>query len=121
MTAAHKVNVNEKFSRFDEQWSPKIIAQMNGNDVRLAKLQGDFVWHTHDESDELFLVVKGELTIHLRDGGVTLSEGEMVVVERGTEHKPECGSETHVLVMVRTDVVNTGDAGGERTVEAEWI
>lgn len=121
MTAGAKVDIAEKFGLFQDIWSPKIIAQVNGNDVRLAKLEGEFVWHAHPESDEGFLVVKGDLVIHLRDGQILLHEGEMAVVPRGIEHKPEARKEAHVLVIVRSEVVNTGDAGGERTAEAEWI
>lgn len=121
MTVAKKVNLAEKFGLFSEQWSPKIVAQANGNDVRLAKLEGEFVWHAHDESDEMFLVVKGELVIHLRDRQLRLEEGEMAVVPRGIEHKPEAEAEVQVVVFVRSEAVNTGDAGGERTADAEWI
>lgn len=121
MTRSGVVNLAEKFGSFDDQWSPKIIAQVNGNEVRLAKLEGEFVWHAHDSSDEMFLVVRGELVIHLRDGRMSLSEGEIAVIPSGIEHKPEAANEAEVLVVVRSDVVNTGDAGGERTAEAEWI
>jgi mannose-6-phosphate isomerase-like protein (cupin superfamily) len=121
MTAVKKINIEEKLGLFAEQWRPKIIARVNDLDVRIAKLEGEFVWHAHGESDEMFLVVKGELVIHLRGGDLTLGEGEMAVVPRGTEHKPECTSEAHVMVITREDVVNTGDAGGARTAEAEWL
>jgi len=121
MDRGTKVNLAEKFGLFHEQWSPKIVAQVNGNDVRLAKLEGEFVWHAHDESDEMFLVHKGDLVIHLRDGQLTLSEGEMAVVPRGVEHKPEAAAEALVLVVVQAEAVNTGDAGGKRTAQAEWI
>jgi mannose-6-phosphate isomerase-like protein (cupin superfamily) len=121
MTARIKVNLAEKFGLFHERWSPKVVAQVNGNDVRIAKLEGEFVWHAHPDSDEAFLVVKGDLVIHLRDGQAQLHEGEMAVVPRGIKHKPEARREAHVLVIVRSEVVNTGDAGGERTAEAEWI
>lgn len=121
MTGVKKVNLEEKFGLFTEQWSPKIVARVNDVDVRLAKLQGEFVWHAHDAEDEMFLVVRGELVIRLRDGEVTLREGELAVVPSGVEHKPESSEETHVLVLVRSGAINTGDAGGERTVEAEWV
>lgn len=121
MMADQKVNLGQKLGLFEAQWSPKIIAQVNGNDVRLAKLEGEFVWHAHDESDEMFLVLKGDLVIHLRDGRLALTEGEVAVVPRGVEHKPEATAEAHVLVVVQSEAVNTGDAGGERTAEAEWI
>lgn len=116
-----KVGLAASFGKFSERWSPKIVAQVNGNDVRLARLEGEFVWHSHDESDELFLVMNGELVIHLPDRDITLHEGELAVVPRGVEHKPECDTETQVMVVVRSDTVNTGKAGGERTAEAEWL
>lgn len=121
MTATKVVRLSEKFRSFDDQWRPKIVAQVNGNDVRLAKLEGDFVWHAHEESDEMFLVVKGEVVIHLRDGELRMDEGEIAVVPRGVEHKPEAAREAEVLVVVQSEVVNTGRSGGERTAEAEWI
>jgi len=115
------VGLSDKFALFDEQWSPKIIAQVNGNDVRLAKLEGEFVWHSHADSDEMFLVVKGAFVIRLRDRQLALGEGEIAVIPRGVEHKPEAATEAQVLVVVQSEVVNTGDTGGERTAEAEWI
>lgn len=121
MTDVSKVNLQEKLGLLNEQWSPKIVSQVNGLGVRLAKLEGEFVWHAHPDGDEMFLVVKGELVIRLRDGIVKLGEGELAVVPRGVEHKPECHEEAHVMVVVRSETVNTGDAGGDRTVEAEWV
>lgn len=121
MERGTKVNLAEKFGLFHEQWSPKIVAEVNGNDVRIAKLEGEFVWHSHPESDEMFLVLKGDLLIRLRDGLLTLTEGEIAVVPCGVEHKPQATAEAHVLVVVQSEAVNTGDAGGERTAQAEWI
>lgn len=121
MTIDRKVNLSEKFGLFEDQWRPRIIARVNDLDVRIVRLQGEFVWHAHGESDEMFLVLKGALAIHLRDGDVTLDEGEMAVVPRGADHKPECATEALVMIVTRSDVVNTGDVGGERTAEAEWI
>ncbi len=115
------INLADKFAKFSDQWSPKIIAQVNDFDIRAAKLEGDFVWHKHDETDELFLVVDGTLTIEFRDGSVTLNAGELYVVPKGVEHKPIAERECQVLTVSSTETVNTGDTGGERTVQAEWI
>ena len=114
-----KVNLREKFARFDEYWSPKITAEMNDYHVKLAKLKGEFVWHTHEETDELFLVVKGSLRIRLRDREVRLDEGELFVVPRGVEHLPVAEDEVHVLLLEPRGTVNTGDERGERTVLEE--
>lgn len=116
-----KVNLAEKFRLFDEQWRPRIAAEVNDFHVKLVKVQGEFVWHKHEADDELFLVVKGSLTIRLRDGEVVLGEGELAVVPRGIDHLPVAEEEAHVLILEPKTVVNTGDAGGERTVSAEWV
>lgn len=117
-----KINIAQKFSLFNEHWSPKIVAELNGQHVKLAKIEGPFVWHQHDDEDELFLVVKGRLTMELRDGDVVLEEGEMLVVPRGVEHRPVAEEEVWILMFEPASTVNTGDAGGERTVAApEWI
>lgn len=121
MTQVEKIDLSEKFGLFSEQWSPKIVAEVNDVEVRLAKLEGEFVWHAHENEDEMFLVVRGDLTIRLRDGEVTLGEGQMVVVPRGVEHLPVAEKEVHVLVLTPKSTVNTGDTGGERTKAAEWI
>lgn len=116
------VNLKEKFSLFGEHWSPKIIAQMNDYQFKLAKIEGEFVWHSHPETDETFLVVSGEMVIALRDGEVQLKEGEMYVVPKGVEHKPVAENECHILLIEPVGTINTGDVGGERTVEeVEWI
>lgn len=104
------INLREKFTRFDEQWSPKIVAEMDGFQFRLAKLEGDFVWHAHADSDEAFLVVRGELRIDFREGSTTVHEGEMVIVPKGVEHKPYAAEECQVMVLVRAGTLNTGDA-----------
>lgn len=106
----NSINLADKLSQFDETWSPKIIAEMDGFHFKLAKLKGDFVWHRHPETDEAFFVVKGKLRIDFRDGNVTLNEGEMLIVPSGVEHKPFAESECHVMVLVREGTVNTGDA-----------
>ena len=110
-----KVNLREKFGLFSEQWSPKIAGEVNDSYVKLVKFQGDFVWHKHDEEDEMFLVVKGEITIRLRDGDVRLGEGEFVIIPRGVEHKPVAEAEAHVLLFEPKTVLNTGDVLDERT------
>jgi len=116
------INLDDKFSKFSEHWSPKTIAQMNDYHVKLAKVQGEFVWHDHPETDEMFLVVKGQLEIHLRDGVVTLNEGEMYVVPKGVEHKPVAVNECHALLIEPAGTVNTGDVVDEKTSPNDvWI
>jgi mannose-6-phosphate isomerase-like protein (cupin superfamily) len=116
-----KVNLHEKLARFDDLWSPKIVADMNDYHVKVVKVQGEFLWHTHEETDELFLVLRGSLTIRLRDGEVTLDEGELYVVPRGVEHMPVAAEECQVLLLEPAGTVNTGGAGGERTAVDERI
>ncbi len=116
------VNLAEKFSKITEQWDPKIIAQLNDYDLKIAKIQGEFVWHSHPETDELFLVVAGEMVMHLRDGDLPLQAGELCVVPAGVEHKPAADQECQILMLEPAGTRNTGDAGGERTVaEVDWI
>jgi mannose-6-phosphate isomerase-like protein (cupin superfamily) len=116
------INLDEKFSQFDEHWAPKIIARLNDLHVKAVKLQGAFVWHAHADTDEMFMVHKGELTIQLRDGEVLLRAGELCVVPRGVEHRPVADGECEVLLIEPAGTVNTGDAGGERTAPSgEWI
>ena len=103
------VNLQDKLSKFSEHWSPKIIAQMNNYHVKLAKVEGEFDWHRHTETDELFLVVKGKLEIHFRDGMISLSEGELYVVPKGVEHKPVAETECHIVLIEPAGTVNTGD------------
>ncbi len=109
MTPA-SINLQDKLAGFSEKWSPKIIAEANGFHVKLAKLEGDFVWHSHSETDELFLVIQGQLRIDFRDGAATLNSGEMLVVPKGMEHKPYAESECHVMILVREGTLNTGDS-----------
>ena len=113
MTAV--VDLAAKLARFSDHWSPKVVAMMNDYEVKLVKLQGEFTWHTHDDTDELFLVIDGELTIQLRDGDVTLTKGQLYVVPRGVEHCPRADGEVSALLIEPAGVVNTGDAGGART------
>lgn len=116
------INLQEKFSKFTEHWSPKIIAQMNDYHFKLAKVQGEFVWHDHKETDEVFFVMKGQLDILFRDGKVTLNEGEMYVVPKGVEHKPVAELECHIMLVEPTGTVNTGNVVDEKTVtHTEWI
>lgn len=117
MSNVERIDLSEKLSRFDERWSPRIVAELNGQHVKLAKLEGEFVWHSHAEEDELFLVLKGKLTIELRDGVVVLAPGQMVVVPRGVEHRPVADGEVHVLLFEPAGTLNTGDVRNERTVE----
>ena len=112
-----KVNLAQKLSLFSEHWSPRIVGELNGQHVKLVKVEGEFVWHRHDREDELFLVLAGHLAIHLRDRVVELAEGEFFIVPRGVEHKPVAEEEAHVLLLEPISTVNTGDVRSERTVE----
>jgi mannose-6-phosphate isomerase-like protein (cupin superfamily) len=109
------VNFEERFSRFSDRWSPKVIARLNDYEVKLVRIQGEFVWHTHTDTDELFLVLDGDLTIRLRDGDVALGAGELFVVPRGVAHCPRAESEVRALLLEPRGIVNTGDAGGGLT------
>jgi mannose-6-phosphate isomerase-like protein (cupin superfamily) len=116
------VNLKEKLALFSERWSPKIVAQMNDYHFKLAKVQGEFVWHNHPETDEVFLILQGRLEIQFRDGSVTLQEGEMFVVPKGVEHKPVAETECHILLVEPAGTVNTGDVVTERTAANDvWI
>jgi mannose-6-phosphate isomerase-like protein (cupin superfamily) len=116
------INIREKFYKFSARWTPKVIAQMNDYHFKLAKVMGEFVWHKHPETDEVFLVVEGKLEIHFRDGVVTLNEGEMYVVPKGVEHKPVAEEECHILLIEPAGTVNTGDVVDEKTAPNNvWI
>jgi mannose-6-phosphate isomerase-like protein (cupin superfamily) len=115
------VNLDAMLARFAEHWSPKKIAQINDYDVRIVKVQGEFTWHRHADTDELFLVLGGQLTIQLRDRDVVLGPRELFVVPRGVEHCPRADAETAVLLLEPGSVANTGDAGGELTAEVEEL
>lgn len=118
----NKVNLLEKLALFSDHWHPRVVGELNGQLVKLAKLQGEFVWHQHELEDELFLVVKGSLTIRLRDRDVDLQEGEFFVVPKGVEHQPIAEEEVHVLLFEPTSTVNTGNVESDRTIaELEWI
>lgn len=107
---AEKVALAEKFNSFTEQWSPKIVASVDNYDVKIVRIEGEFVWHKHDDEDEMFLVIDGAFDMHFRDRVVHLDTGEMIVVPKGTEHKPVANNECRVLVLEKSGVVNTGDA-----------
>jgi len=115
-----KVNLTQKFSLFSEQYSPKIVGEINDAYVKLVKLQGDFVWHHHDNEDELFLVVKGKLRMKFRENGaereVTILPGEFIIVPRGVEHLPSADEETHIVLLEPKTTLNTGNIQNERTV-----
>ena len=119
-----KVRLADKFALFTETWSPRIVGETNGQYVKLAKLDGEFVWHAHDDEDELFLVVSGHLDLHLRDRTISLDPGELFVVPKGVEHLPEASPGTEVLLIEPKSTAHTGDVVDERTVAVEdqvWI
>ncbi len=116
------INFAQKLTTFSDHWSPKIIAQMNDYHFKLVKFQGEFVWHKHNETEEVFIVLHGRMAIDFRDGPVELEAGEMIVVPRGVEHKPRAEVECQVLLVEPAGTVNTGDAGGELTAKDEiWV
>ena len=116
------INLKEKLKLISEHWSPKVIAEMNDYQLKLVKLKGEFVWHKHDETDELFFCVKGDMKIELRDGLVSLTEGELFVVPRGVEHRPVAEQECQVLLIEPRDVINTGDVESDLTApNDQWI
>ena len=116
------INISERFAKFSEHWSPKIIAEMNEYQFKLAKLQGEFVWHSHAETDEVFIVFDGSMTIHFRDGSVSVGVGEMFVVPKVVEHKTAANAECQVMVIERAGTINTGDVVSLKTAAADvWI
>ncbi len=117
-----KVSFSEKLAHFQQQWSPKIIAQMNDVHFKLAKIEGKFVWHSHPETDEVFIVLQGSFEMQLRDRALHLKEGEMCVIPKGVEHRPVAAEECAVLLVEPAGTVNTGDAGGDLTsAHDEWV
>ncbi len=117
-----KINLKEKLSKFSEHWSPRIIAEMNDYQFKLVKIKGDFVWHNHDDTDEVFIVLEGEMKIQFKDKTVELKEGEMFVVPKGVEHKPYSEKECKIMLVEPKGVVNTGDAGSDLTAPNDvWI
>jgi mannose-6-phosphate isomerase-like protein (cupin superfamily) len=116
MNTLVKVNLAEAFARFSDHWSPKVAGELNGQQVKLAKLRGPFIWHRHENEDELFLVVSGQLRIEFREQTVTLEEGEFIIVPRGVEHRPVADAEAHVMLFEPACTLNTGNVRNERTV-----
>ncbi|WP_202760202.1 cupin domain-containing protein [Delftia acidovorans] len=116
------INFPEKFSRFTGQWSPRVVAEMNDYQFKIVRVQGEFIWHSHAETDEAFLVLDGELRIDFRDGHVLLRQGELYVVPKGTEHKPSAEREARLMLIEPRGVLNTGEEGGERTAMNDvWV
>ena len=113
----HAISLTEKFSLFEDQWTPKIIAQLNGQDVKLAKIQGEFLWHAHDEQDELFHVIRGRMIMEFRDRKVEVGPGEIIVVPKGVEHRPVTEEEVWILLFEPQGIHHTGGVESERTVE----
>ena len=119
---SEKVNLEEKFGLFDEVWTPKILGELNGSYVKVFKAKGEFTWHRHDNEDEFFLVVKGKLHIKMKDQEIILDEGEFFIVPKGVDHMPYAPEEAHIMLFEPKEVINTGDAPGEKTVmNPEWI
>jgi mannose-6-phosphate isomerase-like protein (cupin superfamily) len=116
-----KVNLAQKLTLFNEHWNPKIVGELNDSYVKVVKVQGEFVWHHHEEEDELFFVLNGRLLIQFRDRDVWLDEGEFLIVPRGVEHKPVAPEEVHIMLLEPKTVVNTGNVCNEKTAELEWI
>ncbi len=117
-----KINIQEKLAKFSDHWSPKVVAEMNDYQFKLVKIQGDFVWHNHADTDEVFIVIEGSMRIEFEDGEVELSEGEMYVVPRGVNHKPYAEEECKVMLVEPRGVVNTGDAEGDLTASNDvWV
>lgn len=116
------INFREKLQRIGEQWSPRVVAEMNDYQFKLAKLEGDFIWHSHPDTDEAFIVLEGQLRIDFRNGAVTLAPGELYVVPKGVEHKPYAEAEVQLLLIEPRGVRNTGQEGGERTAPNDlWV
>ena len=116
------INLTEKFALLTEQWAPRVIAEMNDYQFKVVKLEGDFVWHSHKETDETFLVLEGDLRIDFRDGAVQIGAGELFIVPKGIEHKPYAAEEVKLMLIEPRGVLNTGDAGGERTAQNDvWV
>jgi len=117
-----KINLRDKLEKFSDHWSPKVVAEMNDYQFKLVKIQGDFVWHNHADTDEVFIVLEGSMRIEFEDGEVELSEGEMYVVPRGVNHKPYAEEECKVMLVEPRGVVNTGEAEGDLTASNDvWV
>jgi len=117
-----KINLREKFSLFDQYWTPKIVGELNGQYVKLAKVKGDCVWHKHESEDELFMILRGSLTIELEGEKIDLHEGEIFIVPKGVDHRPVAVEEAHILLFEPVSTAHTGDVDSEMTVKnQEWI
>ena len=122
MTKLQKINLKEKFSKFCDYWSPKVVAEMNDYQFKLVKIKDDFDWHSHKDTDEVFIVIKGNMRIDFRDTRINLSEGEMLVVPKGVEHKPYAEQECEIMLVEPKGVVNTGNTKSKLTAENDiWI
>ena len=120
--ASDKINISKKLSKFSDHWSPKVIALMNNYQFKLVKITGEFTWHSHKNTDEVFIVIEGSMSIKLKDQMINLSRGEMFVIPKGVEHKPYAEHECKVMIVEPEGVVNTGDAGGDLTAKNDvWI
>lgn len=119
MISMEKINIQEKFTLFSDYWSPKIVEDLNDSHIKFAKLKGEFVWHHHEHEDELFLLVKGKLTIKFRDRDVHLQEGELIVIPKGVEHKPECADEVQVILIEPKSTLNTGNVTNDEKTHKE--
>ena len=115
------IDLAKKFSLFSEHWSPRVVGELNDSYVKLVRLKGEFVWHQHDNEDELFLVIKGTLVIRLRARDLTIREGQFVIIPKGVEHLPVAEEEVLVMLLEPKATLNTGNLHNERTVEPEWI
>jgi len=119
---SNKINLKEKFLKFSEHWSPKVIAEMNDYQFKLVKIKGEFVWHDHQDTDEVFIIIEGSMRIEFTDGEVELTEGEIFVVPKGIRHKTYAENECKVMLVEPKGVINTGEAGGELTAPSDvWI
>jgi len=119
---AEVINLENKLSKFTEHWSPRVIAEMNDYQFKLVKVEGEFVWHDHPDTDEVFIVIEGSLNIEFRDRTITLASGEMCVIPKGTEHKPAANAECKIMIVEPKGVVNTGDSDSELMAENDvWI
>ena len=117
-----KISLSDKFSKFTDHWSPRVIAEVNDHQLKLVKIKGDFVWHDHDDADEVFIVIEGSMSIEFEDGIVELNQGEMCVVPKGVRHRPFAENECQIMLVEPRGVVNTGEAGGDLTAEGDvWI
>ena len=120
--AYQSINLTDKFGLFSDQWQPRVVAEMNDYQFKIARVEGDFVWHDHKETDEAFFVLEGRLRIDFRDGSVEIGPGEMFVVPKGVEHKPFAEKEVKIMLIEPRGVLNTGETGGERTAQNDvWI